>query len=149
MREKMRATNRKRVTENTRCLTSAVDLQLGTQMIKAPIQRSRSTLCTPQEMSSGEQLCNKINMCRRGQGGVLCQQCQSAEKKGSLAPGRVSFQCHVNIDQRAKDASNRLLSPGSLLQELQANQACLLETSGRKSITILKNPTIQCLWPLR
>lgn len=42
---------------------SAVDLQLGTRMAKAPIYCSRSTLRMPQETSFGEQLCNKINMC--------------------------------------------------------------------------------------
>lgn len=59
----MRTANRKTVMENTKCFTSAVDLQLGTRMTKAPIHCSRSTLCVPQETSSGEQLCNKINMC--------------------------------------------------------------------------------------
>lgn len=58
----MRATNRKTVKENTRCFKSAVDPQLGTQMIKPPNHSSRSTLYMSQEMSSGEQLCNKINM---------------------------------------------------------------------------------------
>lgn len=58
----MRAMNRKTVKENTRCCKNAVDPQLGTQMIKTLTHSSRSVLYMPQEMSSGEQLCNKINM---------------------------------------------------------------------------------------
>lgn len=58
----MRATNRKTVKENTRCCKSAMDLQLGTQMIKTPTHSSRSILNMPQETFSGEQLCSQINM---------------------------------------------------------------------------------------
>lgn len=54
--------NRKSVKENTRCFKSAVDLQLGTQIIKSPTHSSRSILYMPHETSSGEQLCNKTNM---------------------------------------------------------------------------------------
>lgn len=140
--------NRKTVKENTRCFKSAVDLQLGTQIIKSPTHSSRrSCTCLKKHLLENscaiKQTCMVV-LCGRDLGGVPCQQCQSAGEKRSLAPGKVGFRCRVNIDQGAKDASNRLKHCHQLLFSKNCRP-----TPGRKSITLLKNANhLIGFWPL-